>query len=260
MITATWSDNAPHLSEQAKKELEDGIPEYQRAARVQGIPQLGAGVIYPIPDEQILCEPFTLPDHYLRGYGMDVGWNRTAVVWDAKDPETGTIYRYDEYYGSQESPTIHAAAIKRRGLWIPGRIDPASRGRSQADGQKLLIQYREAIYGPDEGDTVGVGREMLQTATNAIETGIYAELMALQEGRLKIFRHRCPHWLAERRFYRRDEKGRIIKKNDHAMDAGRYRTASGDGWLRFRPAPVATKPLERFQSGGESGLSWMSTV
>jgi hypothetical protein len=61
--------------------------------------------------------------------------------------------------------------------------------------------------------------------------------MALQSGLLKVMRGRCPNWLAERRLYRRDEKGQVIKKFDHAMDAGRYNFASGDAWLVAEPAP-----------------------
>lgn len=258
IVTADWENNAPHLTPQARQELLDGIPAFQRDARTKGIPQLGAGVIYPVLEEDILCDPFPIPDHYPRGYGLDVGWQRTAALWDAVDPETGIAYRYDEHYRSEAPPEVHAAAIRLRGVWIPGRIDPAARGRSQDDGKKLLTLYRKAIYGED-----AEGEPLLGIAVNAVETGIYSELMALQQGLLKIFRTRCPNWLAERRLYRRNERGQIIKKNDHALDAGRYRTASGNGWLRAKPAPVrAATGLERFGSGGGAGegLGWMRTT
>jgi hypothetical protein len=35
------------------------------------------------------------------------------------------------------------------------------------------------------------------------------------------------NWLSEFRIYRRDEKGRIIKQNDHLMDTTRYLIMSG---------------------------------
>jgi hypothetical protein len=263
IVTADWNNNAPHLTEEAKAELWASIPAYQLDARTKGIPQLGAGVIYPIPEDDILCDAFAIPDHWLRGYGLDVGWNRTAAIWRAKDPDTGTSYFYDEYYRGEADPTVHGAAIRRRGMWIKGRIDPAARGRSQKDGEKLIKQYREAIYGTEDAKTglkdLTIGARMLGIAVNAVESGIYEVLMALNEGRLKVMRGRCPNWLAERRLYRRDERGRVIKKNDHAQDAGRYNVASGDGWLVQKPALPPEDPITRFIGGAASdGLEWMN--
>jgi hypothetical protein len=77
-------------------------------------------------------------------------------------------------------------------------------------------------------------------------------LMAMQSGLFKVMRGRCPNWLAERRLYRRDERGHVIKKFDHAMDAGRYNFASGDAWLVAEPAPVVEDPLARFIRGGRA--------
>lgn len=45
----SW-DEVPHLSETARNQMLASIPPYQRAARTRGIPSLGAGVIYPIPE------------------------------------------------------------------------------------------------------------------------------------------------------------------------------------------------------------------
>lgn len=91
IVMATW-DDAPHLTEEQKKRLWSGIPEYQRDARTKGIPQLGSGAIYPIPESEILVNPFEIPPHYTRAYGFDVGWNRTAAIWGAIDRDTDTCY------------------------------------------------------------------------------------------------------------------------------------------------------------------------
>lgn len=255
IVTADWDSNAPHLTAEAKHELYASIPEYQKDARTKGIPQLGAGVIYPIPDEDILVDAFAIPDHWPRGYGLDVGWNRTAALWIAKNPDTGVKYFYDEHYRGEADPTVHGRAIAKRGLWIPGRIDPAARGRSQEDGVQLLKLYRAAIYGEED---LTVGARMLGTAVNAVESGIYDTLMDLSSGMLKVMRHRCPNWLAERRLYRRNEKGVIVKRLDHALDAGRYAHASGELWLVQKPAPIVVDPLTRFVGTGTEGFGWMN--
>ena len=150
VVMASW-DDAPHLDEAAKKELWNSIPPYQRDARSKGIPQLGSGAIYPVPESEFTVEPFAIPDHWPRGYGMDVGWNNTAAVWGALDRGTDTLYLYHGYKRGQAEPTIHAAAIKAPGAWIPGFIDPASRGRSQTDGRQLLSDYTNLGLSLDVG-------------------------------------------------------------------------------------------------------------
>jgi hypothetical protein len=257
VVTADWDTNCPHLTQQAREDLWDSIPAYQRDARTKGIPQLGAGIIFPIPEEDILVDAFPVPAHWLRGFGLDVGWNRTAAIWRAKDPDTGISYLYDEHYRGEADPEIHAAAIRRRGTWIPGRIDPAARGRSQKDGEQLMKTYRHLIYDPESTDATR-GAQMLKNAKNGVEAGLYDVLMALNQGMLKVMRGRCPNWLAERRLYRRNEKGEVVKKFDHAMDGGRYNVASGDAWLVAQPIPVKEDPLARFRGSAEaSALGWM---
>ena len=260
VITADWDNNCPHLSQKARDDLYASIPAYQRDARTKGIPQLGAGIILAVAEEDMLVDAFPVPPHWPRGYGLDVGWNRTAAIWRAKDPETQISYFYDEHYRSEADPAIHGAAIRRRGLWIPGRIDPAARGRSQVDGQKLLTLYRKAIYGEED---LAAGVRLLGLARNAVEAGLYELLMAFNQGMLKVMRGRCPNWLAERRLYRRDERGVIIKKFDHAIDGSRYCVASGDHWLAVPPVPPAAKEsLDRFGSGGtrQTELDWMGGI
>jgi hypothetical protein len=207
MVQAGW-DDVPHLTEQAKAELLASIPPHMRDARTQGTPSLGAGAIYPIPISEIECEPFMIPEFWKKAYGFDVGWNRTAAVWGAEDPLTGIIYLYAEHYRGQERPTIHADAIKARGAWMQGAIDPASRGRDQKDGEQLMAVYKEKGL-------------KLKPADNSVESGIYRVWMLLGAGRLKIFRT-LMNWKSEYRLYRRDEKGKIVKENDHLMDSSRY--------------------------------------
>jgi hypothetical protein len=48
----------------------------------------------------------------------------------------------------------------------------------------------------------------------------------LSDGRLFVF-NSLQNWLSEFRIYRRDEKGKIVKQNDHLMDATRYLIMSG---------------------------------
>jgi phage terminase large subunit-like protein len=116
-IQATW-DDVPHLSESAKQALLASIPPYQRDARSKGVPQLGAGAIYQVPEDDIVVPDFAIPDHWPRAYGLDVGWRKTAAIWGARDNETGVLYLYSERYAGLQQPSLHAEAINAgSGFW-----------------------------------------------------------------------------------------------------------------------------------------------
>jgi hypothetical protein len=166
-----------------------------------------------VPESEFVVDDMQLPAFWPRAYALDVGWNRTAGIWGAWDRDSDIVYLYSEHYVGQAEPAIHAQAIGARGKWIPGVIDPASRGRSQDDGAQLMAQYK--ALGLD-----------LRAADNAVESGLYEVWTRLSTGRLKVFKS-LRNWLTEYRIYRRDEKGRIIKEHDHLMDATRYLAMSG---------------------------------
>ena len=142
VVMATWED-APHLTPAQKDELYSSIPPHQRDARTKGIPQLGSGAIYPVPESEVLVDDFPIPSYWPGVYALDVGWNRTAALWGAWDRQSDIVYLWSEYAKGQAEPAIHAQAVRSRGVWIPGVIDPAARGRGQKDGEQLLLVYRE---------------------------------------------------------------------------------------------------------------------
>jgi len=207
VIMCSW-DEVPHLSESDKQRLTSSLPPHQQDARIKGIPSLGAGAIYPISEEEIMIEPFQMPRYYPRIYGLDVGWNKTAAIWGAHDLDADILYLYSEHYRGKAEPSVHSTSIKARGNWIPGEIDPAAAGSGQKDGEKLIEIY--------EGEGLHLNK-----ANNVVEAGIYAVYERLCTGRLKVF-STLQSWFKEYRLYRRNEDGKIVKENDHAMDATRY--------------------------------------
>lgn len=238
-VQAGWKD-VPHLDEEEKKKLLATTPRYQLKARTLGEPSLGAGAIYPIAEDDIVIPLMAIPDSWPRCFGMDVGWNRTAALWVARNPGFGQLVAYDEHYQAMGEPPTHATGIKSRGSWIPGVIDPASRGRSQVDGRQLLTMYRE------------LGLKLYE-AENAVETGINETWTLMVSGLLKVTPN-CGNWLNEFRRYHRDEKGNILKQDDHLMDATRYLVRSGRDKMIVRPMKLIPTPT-RPPSGGDR--SWM---
>ena len=209
----TW-EHAPHLTEEEKKQILSSTLPHLRDARSKGIPHLGSGVIYPIDHEVLKIEDFPIPVWYKRVYGLDYGWNFTAALWAALDPDNDVLYITDAYKRGHAEPPIHAAAILARGDWIPGVADP-SKGTSQRDGKALLTEYSELLGG------------LLYPAKNAVEAGLFSVWNRMSTGRLKIFKRKAASLLDELTTYHRNEKGEIVKVDDHLCDDLRYICISG---------------------------------
>lgn len=212
LVQCGWGQ-VPHLTaKQKRQQLENSLPHLIEP-RSTGNPSLAAGAIYPMKKERFMVEPFEIPGFWRRAYGLDVGWNMTAALWGALDGASDTLYIYTEHYEGHALPSVHAESINARGKWIPGVIDPAANLSNLRDGEALLAEYL----------SLGLN---LTKAINSVDAGILAVWKRMYTGRLKVFSS-CTNFLAEHALYRRDEHGKIVKKNDHLMDAGRYLIISG---------------------------------
>ena len=214
LVNATWED-APHLNEQAKQQILEGLPPHERKMRSQGLPILGSGLVFPIDEESLKIEAFAIPAHWPRIAGIDFGWDHpTAVVWAAWDRDQDSLYIYDTYRMSGETPTMHAASIKLRGPEVPVAWPHDGMQHDKGSGVALKDQY------------VRLGINMLgQHATNpdgsnSVEPGIMDMLTRMQTGRFKVFEH-LSNWFEELRMYHRQD-GKIIKERDDLMSATRY--------------------------------------
>lgn len=244
-------DKAYHLTDEDKAAILLTIPEHLREARTKGIPALGSGAIYPFQELDhyedgaltttgYVCEPFDIPAHWPRCYGFDVGAN-TAIVWLAFDRDNEIWYAYSEAYFHKESYSTHASAIKSRGKWIRGAIDTSAHQRSQTDGDNLFDLY--------------IGEDLLiQNADKAVDAGIMNLYNLFTQGRLKIF-STLTGTRSELKIYRRDEKSRIVKINDHRVDALRYGIHTGPDILwteieanhQLHPTPYEEQGYSRHQ-------------
>jgi phage terminase large subunit-like protein len=247
-LTQMTIDDAEHYTPEQRATIIASYPDHEREARVQGIPMLGSGRIYPVAESAITCEPFPIPDWWGRICGMDFGWDHpTTAVWLAHDRESDTVYLYDSYRARQQSIPIHASAIKaRRPADIPVAWPHDGLQHDKRAGEQLAQSYR------NEG--VAMLGEMAKFAGDrgtSVEAGIQELLTRMQTGRLRVFSH-MNDWLAEFRQYHRDE-GRIVKSFDDLLDATRYgimmlRHASTTG-----EAPTSTRYARKRGSG-----SWMT--
>lgn len=224
-ITSTWED-ATHLEDEEKKRLISSYSPHEIEARTKGIPSLGSGMVYPISESKIVCDPFPIPDHWPRVFGMDFGWkDPTAAVFAAYDVDSDIVYFYAEYGGSLLTPQQHSSTLlKMGGDWIPFVYDNSSHKQNDIDGRKLITLYQES------GIRYGVAADK---SPGSRELGIQTVLQRMQRGQLFIFKT-MPKILTEFRMYARDDQGRLRKGNDHYLDALRYLIMNGLGIARTK--------------------------
>lgn len=245
VVTASWAQ-APHLDDQTKAALESTIHPQLRAARTRGIPHMGAGMIYPVPETDVKIKDFEIPGHWKRGYAMDAGGGAkpTAACWFTQDPESQTLYLYSVYKRVASEPVIHATAIKARGEWMHGVGDCAALIMTDEDAEQLIKLYKR----------LGLN---LSLPDKAVETGIQDVWELLSVGKLRVFAS-CEAWFEEYRFYRRDDKGRIVKKNDHLQDCVRYFVRSGRQLMKLKPSTgKIVPPQPTYQDPESRRQNWM---
>src|SRR5262249_8340211 len=127
VVQAGWKD-VPHLDEEEKRKLVANTPPYQVRARTDGEPALGSGAITRLTRQRSRCPTAQSRTSGRAPSGWTSAGTAAAVVWGARDPGSGVIYLYSEHYQGQGEPASHAQAIRSRGEWIPGVIDPGVLG------------------------------------------------------------------------------------------------------------------------------------
>lgn len=224
-ITSTWED-VDFVTDEEKKRLRSAYAPHEIEARTKGIPSLGSGMVYPIAESKIVCDPFQIPDHWPRVFGMDFGWkDPTATVFAAHDRDSHKVYCYAEYGGSLLTPQQHSSSLlKMGGDWMPFVYDNSSHKQNDIDGRKLINLYQES------GIRYGVAADK---SPGSRELGIQTVLQMMQNGQLFIFKNLFK-LLTELRMYARDEHGRLRKGNDHYLDALRYLIMNGLGIARTK--------------------------
>jgi phage terminase large subunit-like protein len=224
LITATW-DDVDHLDAKTKEQLLAVYSPAERDMRSKGIPVFGSGLVYPVKEEDIVCEEFDIPNHFLQLAAIDFGFDHpTAVSWVAYDPDDDIIYVYDEYRRSKETPLTHAAVINNRTPGIPVAFPHDGLQHDKGSGIQLAQQYRDlGVYMLSEHFSNPPAEGKLN-GNNSIEAGISLLLQRFETGRLQIFMS-CTETLEELRLYHR-KNGRVVPIKDDLLSAMRYAALS----------------------------------
>lgn len=218
-------EDALHIPEAERAAIIAGYPPHERAARTRGIPMLGSGRVFPISEERIACDPIEIPEWWERIIGMDFGWDHpTAAVWLAINPSSQVVYVTEEYKESEETPVVHASAIRTisgtkggERMWMP--VAWPHDAHKQEGGIPLALQYQE------HGVNMLSGHAQWPDGSISLDPGIMLMLDKMKTGKLRVF-NTCSKWLDEFRTYHRKAKAgegsKIVKRNDDLMSATRY--------------------------------------
>lgn len=212
-----WAD-APHITEEKAERMLAQYPAHQRDMRTKGVPMLGHGRIYDLSEDFITCDPFEIPDHFFVIDGMDFGWDHPqAHVQLVEDRDNGMFYVTRAYKERKQSANDAWGAVKHWADGVPTSWphDGLQHEKGRDGGTIQMEHYKKAGF-----------KMLLDHATwpeggNAVEAGIYELNDLLMKGKLKVFKGLRPI-LDEMLQYHRDEKGKIVKTNDDALDSLRY--------------------------------------
>lgn len=237
---ATW-DDAAHITKQVKEEMLAALPPHERDMRSKGIPVIGSGLVYSVPEDNIKCEPFEIPEHWRRISGIDFGFDHaTAWVNIAYDAESDNIYVIEAVKIHKTTIPEIASILKKKGadripvIWPHDGLkhDPTS-GRTISDIYSLegMKMHSEKFTNPPspgmpEGSG-GIG----------IEAGVAFLNAKMEQGLFKVFSTN-EEWFQEFRLYHR-KNGKIVDKNDDLMAATRYASLS----LRFAVSAGHRNPV-----------------
>lgn len=226
-------DDAEHYTDEERERIIASYPAHEREARAKGIPTLGSGRVFPVPDEDIAVEPFSIPAEWALIGGMDFGYDHPfGAVKLAWDRESDVLYVTATYRKREATPVIHAAAVKPWGKSLPWAWPHDGLQHDKGSGEQLAKQYG------DQGLSMLFERATFEDGTNGLEAGVTEMLDRMQTGRLKVFSN-LAEWFEEFRLYHR-ENGRIVKLHDDLLSATRYGMMMRRFAKTARPAQSAT--------------------
>jgi phage terminase large subunit-like protein len=217
------SEEAKHITAVRREGLAGQYGDAERETRLEGIPQLGSGPVFPLELLPLLVKTFN-PDEAIPSYarhcvGIDFGFDHPfAAVLIAWAHDFGDIWVIDSFRMERSSALYHVQRIHSmtRGLRIPIAFPHDGHQHDKGSGLSLAKQYKNFGANMMASHAINHG-----TKTNNIEPALEEMRQFMFEGKLHIAGHNT-ELLEELRHYHRDEDYRIVKQRDDLISALRY--------------------------------------
>lgn len=214
LIMMTIND-VDHYTDEEKENIIAGYEEWERDARINGIPTLGSGRIFRYKESDI-SEPHMsdIPAHWAILNALDFGYDHPQaciqIAWD-KDEDIIHVIR-----GRKERETKPYEMWMMVKVWAADVLtvwphDGFARDKSGKQTAELYI---------DAGFDMHHEQVTHAEGGNGVEAGLMEMHERFQTGRLKVDEGLEGFWEEFRLYHRKD--GLIVKTNDDFMDAVRY--------------------------------------
>jgi hypothetical protein len=233
------SEEVKHISIGRRAENAESVPDHEREARLEGIPQLGSGPIFPLELITSCTETFDptqIPQWARWCVGIDMGYAHPfAAVLIAWVPDLADVYVINSFRVERSSALVHAQRIHSMcgGLRLPVAYPHDALTHDKGSGVELASQYKGFGLNMMKSHAVNHGK-----GTNAVEPALaeIRELMFL--GKLHI--EACNRELLEEmRHYHRNEDFKIVKQRDDLVSAFRYALMMKRNGIGYGPMPFA---------------------
>lgn len=230
-VTQMTIDDAAHYTPEQRVAIVAAYPAHEREARAKGIPSLGSGRVFPVTDEGVEETSIAIPDHWPRLCAMDFGWDHPfAAVWLAWDRDSDTVHVYHCYRAREQTPAMHAVALRAQGDWIPAAWPHDGLQHDKGSGKQMAQLYRDAGV-----KMLGGHATWADGKSYGFEAGVTEMLERMQSGRLKVAKHLLDWWEEFHMYHRKD--GKVVKEADDLMSATRI------GLMQLRHAETKPKPI-----------------
>lgn len=215
LVGATWEDS-PHLNREERERLACSYSDHQLDARTKGVPMLGEGAIFTVPEEEIVIPKFDIPYHYALIKGIDFGIDHPAAVAElAWNRDRDIIYLTNCWKKQGIDSSTHVEMINKNNPWVPVAWPHDGTNKEKSSGVRLKDHYKKArmlsLSARYRNDKAG---------SQPVEPIIMEMQDRISDGRFKVFSH-CYGFLQEYRNYHR-KNGLPVKTNDDILKAVFY--------------------------------------
>jgi hypothetical protein len=211
VVKMTIDDSLHMVGERRRKALE-GYSKHEIDARAYGLPKIGEGAIFELPDEKVI-EPTIefVPQHWAKIWGIDFGIGHPfAAVLIAWDKDVDVIHALHAFKMPDMLPIDHAAAMKPVGIEVPVAWPQDGMQREKSGTEVHLLYKKEGLKMHHEHATFAEGGY-------STEAGVLEMQQRERGGKIKYAAH-LSALLEERRWYHRKD-GLIVKEQDDILSA-----------------------------------------
>jgi phage terminase large subunit-like protein len=208
-------DDALHIPVAERAKIIAAYLPHEREARARGVPVLGSGRIFIVPEASLVEAPIEqIPAFWKKLWAIDPGighpFGAVLILWDV---DADVVHVHHTVRMADALPIMHAAAMKPIGAAVPVAWPKDAGDREKGTGEPISKLYKA------HGLQMLADHATWPDGSVSTEAGILEWQQREATGRIKVAAH-LSDWLEERRFYHRKD-GQIVKLKDDLMSATR---------------------------------------